>query len=77
MSTSSSYTADSTFSSSYTPSDSTSSWVEIVGTTLRVASTRTPASNTAAGTAGEICYDGNYIYVCTSANVWKRCAIAW
>lgn len=37
---------------------------------------RTPASAAAAGTAGEICYDANYIYICTAANTWKRVAIA-
>ncbi len=38
-------------------------------------SQRTPASNTAAGSAGEISWDGNYIYVCTADNVWARVAI--
>jgi hypothetical protein len=31
----------------------------------------TKASN-APGSAGQICWDSNYIYVCTSANTWKR-----
>jgi hypothetical protein len=35
-----------------------------------------PASATAAGTAGDIRYDADYIYVCTAANTWKRAAIA-
>jgi hypothetical protein len=34
--------------------------------------TKTGASN---GTAGEICWDTNYIYVCTGANTWKRVAL--
>ncbi len=38
--------------------------------------THTPASATAAGTAGEIAWDTNYIYVCTATNTWKRVAIA-
>ncbi len=42
---------------------------------LRLA-TATPASATAAGTAGEICWDANYLYVCTATNTWKRTAIA-
>lgn len=34
----------------------------------------TKASN-ADGVAGEICWDANYIYVCTSYNTWKRAAL--
>lgn len=36
----------------------------------------TPASASAAGTAGMIRYDANYIYICTAANTWKRAAIS-
>lgn len=36
----------------------------------------TPASATAAGVAGTICRDSNYIYVCTATNTWKRVAIS-
>lgn len=35
-----------------------------------------PASATATGTAGDIRYDANYIYVCTATNTWKRAALA-
>ena len=35
-----------------------------------------PASATAAGTAGDIRYDADYIYICTATNTWKRAAIA-
>tara|TARA_B100001093_G_scaffold519168_1_gene606932 strand:+ start:10928 stop:12025 length:1098 start_codon:yes stop_codon:yes gene_type:complete len=38
--------------------------------------THTPASATAAGTAGEVAWDANYIYICTSTNTWKRVAIS-
>ena len=38
--------------------------------------TKTPASASAAGTAGTITWDANYIYVCTATNTWKRTAIA-
>jgi hypothetical protein len=24
------------------------------------------------GTVGQICWDSNYIYVCTASNTWKR-----
>ena len=36
----------------------------------------TPASATAAGTAGHMTWDTNYIYVCTATDTWKRVAIA-
>ena len=37
--------------------------------------TLTPASATATGTAGEVAWDANYIYVCTT-NTWKRWPLA-
>ena len=37
---------------------------------------KTPASATATGTQGQVCWDANYIYVCVAANSWKRAAIA-
>ncbi len=36
----------------------------------------TPASASAAGTAGQVIADTNYIYICTATNTWKRVAIA-
>lgn len=47
----------------------------VVGADL-ILTTRTPASATAAGTAGTVCWDSSYIYVCTATNQWKRVAIA-
>jgi hypothetical protein len=35
-----------------------------------------PASATASGTAGQIAYDGNYLYVATAANTWERAALS-
>lgn len=34
-----------------------------------------PASATATGTAGQIAYDSNYIYVCVATNTWVRAAL--
>lgn len=36
---------------------------------------RTPASSIAAGTAGDVCWDANFIYVCTAPNTWRRTAL--
>lgn len=49
--------------------------IEIPGDKLRIKTTKTPASASATGTAGDICYDSNYIYVCIATNTWKRTAI--
>ena len=43
---------------------------------IRVITSQTPASATATGFVGTICWDANYIYVCTATNTWKRVAIA-
>ena len=36
----------------------------------------TPASASAAGTAGTISYDADYIYVCVATDTWKRTALS-
>jgi hypothetical protein len=38
-------------------------------------STQTTKTSTSAGTAGQVCWDANYIYVCTATNTWKRVAL--
>jgi hypothetical protein len=38
-------------------------------------STTIPTSSTASGTAGQIAYDSNFIYICVNANTWRRAAI--
>ena len=48
----------------------------IVGDTINVPTTRTPASAAAPGTAGDICWDSSYIYVCVATDTWKRVAIS-
>lgn len=43
---------------------------------FRLRTAKTPASATAAGNTGDICWDASYIYVCTATNTWKRVGIA-
>lgn len=38
--------------------------------------TKTPSSASDTGTAGTICWDADYIYICTATDTWKRVAIA-
>ena len=42
----------------------------------KIANTTPPASATATGTAGEVRYDANYVYICVATNTWKRVAIS-
>lgn len=46
------------------------------GNQIGIATAQTPASATATGTTGTVCWDSSYIYVCTATNTWKRSAIA-
>ena len=43
---------------------------------IRLTTAKTPASASATGTTGDICWDADYIYVCVATNTWKRTAIA-
>ena len=55
---------------------SPSTLLDVNADTVRVRTARTPASASATGAAGEICWDANYIYVCTATNTWKRSALS-
>ena len=48
----------------------------VVGNTVNIPNTRTPASAGAPGTKGDICWDTSYIYVCVATDTWKRVAIS-
>lgn len=39
---------------------------------LRLLSNSAPASNTANGVAGQVAYDGTFVYVCVATNKWGR-----
>ncbi len=59
-----------------TSSESGGSLLQVNDNRIRIATAKTPASATDTGVAGEICWDANYVYVCTATNTWKRTAIA-
>jgi len=46
------------------------------GNQIIIGTAQTPASATAAGTAGTICWDANYVYICINTNTWRRIAHA-
>lgn len=50
--------------------------LQINGDRLKISTPKTPASASDTGTTGEICWDSNYIYVCTATNTWKRAALS-
>lgn len=35
-----------------------------------------PANASATGTAGQMSYDSDFLYICTSTNTWKKVGIA-
>lgn len=43
---------------------------------LNLHTAKTPASATAAGTAGDVCFDAFFMYYCVANNTWKRTALA-
>lgn len=46
----------------------------VSGNSITITTSQSPASN-GTGTAGQIAWDANYIYVCTATNTWKRAAL--
>lgn len=54
----------------------TSDELTVSGDSITIATSKTPASATDTGTAGEVAWDANYIYVCTATNTWVRAALA-
>lgn len=57
-------------------SQSGGSLLQVNDDRIRIASSKTPASASDTGTAGEVCWDSNYIYVCTATDTWKRAALS-
>ena len=49
--------------------------LDINSDNVRIRTAKTPASATATGTQGQVCWDTSYIYVCTATNTWKRSAL--
>jgi hypothetical protein len=59
-----------------TASQAGGSLLQVNDNRIRIATAKTPSSASDTGTAGEICWDADYIYVCTATNTWKRTAIS-
>jgi hypothetical protein len=63
-----------TFSSNVTINGNLSVNTNVTVTGLLSATPATQTNN-AIGTAGQICWDTSYIYVCIATNMWKRAAL--
>ena len=50
--------------------------LDINSDALRLRNAQTPASASANGTKGQICWDADYVYVCTASDTWKRAALS-
>lgn len=50
--------------------------LDVNGDMIRIRTDKTPATSSSAGIAGEICFDGNYLYRCVATNTWKRVALS-
>jgi hypothetical protein len=51
--------------------------VTVTGTSSGLTWAGVPSSATATGTAGQIAYDGDYLYVAVGSNQWERAAVSW
>jgi hypothetical protein len=50
--------------------------LDVNSDTVRVRTSKTPASASATGNAGDICWDADYVYVCVATDTWKRSALS-
>lgn len=50
--------------------------VDVGDDRIRLRTARTPASATAFGNQGDICWDANFVYVCVAPSTWKRAALS-
>jgi hypothetical protein len=46
--------------------------IDVAGNTIRIRTARTPASATAPGSVGEVCWDAVHLYICTATDTWRR-----
>jgi len=55
---------------------SPSALLDINSNIIRLRTSKTPASASDTGNAGDICWDSDYIYVCIATDTWKRAALS-
>jgi uncharacterized protein DUF2793 len=50
--------------------------LDINSDAIRIRTDQTPASASASGQKGQICWDADFVYVCTATDTWKRTALS-
>jgi len=50
--------------------------LDIDSNAIRLRTEQTPASASASGQKGKICWDSGFVYVCTATDTWKRAALS-
>ena len=51
--------------------------LDINANKIRIRTSKTPANANDTGSAGEICWDSSFLYICTATNTWTRIALSW
>ncbi len=49
--------------------------LDINSDSMRLRTSKTPASASATGAVGEVCWDSGYLYICVATNTWKRASL--
>jgi len=55
----------------------TGSILNVLGDRVILQNPKTISSRTQTGTAGTICWDQNYLYICVSTNAWAKVGLTW
>lgn len=50
--------------------------LDVIGDTIRLRNSKTPASASDTGNQGDLAWDSSYLYVCTATDTWKRASLA-
>jgi len=56
--------------------DDPTTYVDIDGDKMRIRDSLTPASGSAPGNQGDMCWDASYLYICTATDTWKRTTLS-
>lgn len=49
--------------------------LDVMDDSIRIRTSKTPATSSAAGYQGQVCWDGSYVYIAVDTNKWKRSEI--
>lgn len=52
------------------------SLLDVNANVIRIRTSKTPSDSADTGTAGQIAWDSDYVYVCTATDTWRRATLA-